>query len=197
MSLLLRRPSGSFVPHRRRGLLALIATTTLVLLTGIVPLAPAGAVVSDPGVATTAAGTTSVPVTPGKARGSGLWGYVGDVETRSTGTVYTYGLDFSPLDGSLWVTDSAKVQYTTSAFLCSILGGTLTGGECYTGQSRLHHYDLTGADWAAGQYQADGTFAAATPGTNDGVGVNYQALAAATVLNGSTTPTGASAACEA
>jgi Domain of unknown function (DUF5979) len=188
---LLRRSLRSNGAGRERRSTRLVAVAAIALLVGVGPLVvPAGAVTGSPSVATTPAGTTSVPVTKGKARGSGLWGYVGDVETRSSGTVYTYGLDFSPWDGSLWVTDSAKVAYTTNALVCSFLGGTLTGGECYTGQSRLHHYDLTGADWSIGQYQGDGTFGAPVAGTNDGVGANYQALSAATVLNGSTTPNG-------
>ena len=175
-------------PLRRA--LAMIGAAGAVLVAALVPVSAASAAVGDPAVATTTAGTTSVPVTPGKARGSGLWGYVGDVETRGSGTVYSYGLDFSPLDGSLWVTDSAKVAYTSNAFVCGFLGGVLTGGECYTGQSRLHHYDLAGSDWSIGQYQADGAFAAPTAGTNDGVGANYEALSTATVLNGSTLPNG-------
>lgn len=63
---------------------------------------------TDPAATSTPAGVTSVPETDGKARGSGLWGYAGDVKTRASGKVFSYGLSVSPADGALWVTDSAK-----------------------------------------------------------------------------------------
>jgi len=153
---------------------------------------PAQAVVANPAVSSTPAGITSVPTTAGKARGSGLWGYAGDVKTRSTGYVFSYGVAVSPADESLWVTDSAKIVWTTNAFLCSLSGGTFkASGTCYVGESRLNHYPMdAAADWSRGQYQADGTYGAVAAGQNAGVGANYATLADAQVLNGTTMPSG-------
>ena len=117
------------------------------MLAGIGGTTAANAVVGDPAVATTAPGTTSVPTTAGKAKGSGLWGYAGDVKTRTAGNVFSYGIDVSPADGSLWVTDSAKIVWTGNTFLCGISGGVLVGpaGPCYVGDSKLHHYPTVGS----------------------------------------------------
>ncbi|MGC3953879.1 MAG: hypothetical protein QM804_06440 [Propionicimonas sp.] len=152
----------------------------------------AQAVVGDPAVASTPLGTTSVPVTPGKAQGSGLWGYAGDVKTRSSGTVFSYGLAFSPTDESLWVTDSAKIRWTTNTLVCGFLGGVHMGGSvCYLGDSRLHHYELdSAADWSRGEYQSNGTYGSVAAGSNAGVGANYQRLADAQVMTGDSMPSG-------
>lgn len=152
----------------------------------------AQAVVSDPTVSTVAGGVTSVAPTQGKAQGSGLWGYVGDVETRvgTESNVYTYDLAFSPVDGSMWVTDSAKIYYTSSAYVCTFLGGTLHGGSCYVGDSKVMKYELASTDWSLGEYAGDGTWNPAAVGANDGVGVNYQSRADATVLDGATSTNG-------
>ncbi|WP_192497692.1 fibronectin type III domain-containing protein [Pseudoclavibacter sp. CFCC 13611] len=146
-------------------------------------------------VSSTPEGVTSVAQTDGKARGSGLWGYAGDVETRSadTGSVYNYGLALSPKDGSLWVTDSAKIVWTSSSFLCRVwYGGTMkSSNACYVGDSKLHRYALaTDPDWGIGQYQGDGTYSAAANGINAGLGANYAALADAQVLDGNDMPSG-------
>ncbi len=94
------------------------------------------------------------------------------------------------MDGSLWVTDSAKVQYT-NAFVCGLLGGTMiSSGACLLGQSRLLKYPLTGTDWAVGQYQGDGSWATAAATANAGVGANYATRSAASVTNGSTLANG-------
>jgi hypothetical protein len=94
------------------------------------------------------------------------------------------------VDGSLWVTDSAKVQYT-NAFVCGLLGGTMiSSGACLLGQSRLLKYPLTGTDWAVGQYQGDGSWATAAATANAGVGANYATRSAASVTNGSTLANG-------
>lgn len=156
------------------------------LVAGVTAAIPtsAQAVVGSSVLRSTAAGTTSLPATQGKASGSGLWGYVGDIKTRSTGTVYSYGLAVSPLDGSVWVTDSAKAIYTSSALICGFAGGTLFGGVCYVGESRVMHYPIVGTDWTVGQYVGNGTYAAAAPGANGGIGANYESLANATVLSG-------------
>ena len=134
----------------------------------------ASAVVGDPTVATTAPGTTSVAQTAGKARGSGLWGFSGDVRTRDSGSVYTYGVTTSPADGSLWVTDSAKVVFGFP-----------------TGNSRLQRHELAAApDWSLGQYGQNGTYGSAAAGDNAGLGANYAKLADSQVWDGTTMPSG-------
>ncbi len=181
-------------PRRGFARAAAWATAALIALPlGALGATAASAVVGDPSVATTAPGTTSVAQTAGKAKGSGLWGYAGDVKTRSTGTVFSYGLDLSPADGSLWVTDSAKIQWTSNSFLCSLAGGTLmtASGPCYVGDSKLHRYALSSSpDWALGQYQANGVFGAVAAGDNAGLGANYAKLADAQRLDGAAMPSG-------
>ncbi|GAB2571906.1 fibronectin type III domain-containing protein [Leucobacter ruminantium] len=171
---------------------ALVALVAGSLVGGGAPAAQA--VIDSPSISSKPAGVTSVATTAGKARGSGLWGYAGDVKTRgASGTVFSYGVAVSPLDGSLWVTDSAKIQWTTNTLLCSLVGGTMStpAGVCLIGRSQVLQYPLdAGADWAVGQYQANGTYAAATAGANGGVGANYASFADAAKLDGSTLPEG-------
>ena len=161
------------------------------MLAGIGGTTAANAVVGDPAVATTAPGTTSVPTTAGKAKGSGLWGYAGDVKTRATGNVFNYGIDVSPADGSLWVTDSAKIVWTTNSLVCTFSGGTMVStSACYVGDSKLHHYSVVGSDWTVGQYQTNGTYGTVAAGANAGVGANYAKLADAQRLDGTAQPSG-------
>lgn len=183
--------------HKQRTLrataCAALAALALSALTAVGLAAPAQAVVGDPAVSTTPSGVTSVASTAGKAKGSGLWGYAGDVKTRSAGTVFSYGLALSPADGSLWVTDSAKIRWTGNSILCSFAGGTLmtATGPCYIGDSKLHRYALSGTpDWALGQYQGDGVYGAVPAGANAGLGVNYATLADAQRLDGAAMPSG-------
>jgi len=49
---------------------------------------PAAAVIGNPADQTTSSGVTSIPATQGKARGSGLWGFAGDVKTRNNDTMF-------------------------------------------------------------------------------------------------------------
>jgi len=185
------RATGS---PRRRGLRALAVITSSLLLStvALAAAAPAQAVIGDPAVKSTAAGDTSVATTQGKADGSGLWGYAGDVKTRTSGNVFTYGIDVSPSDGSLWVTDSAKIVWTSNSFACALAGGTLVAaaGPCYVGDSKLNHYPVVGSDWSVGQYQTNGTYGTVAAGANAGVGANYSTLAAAQKLDGTTQPSG-------
>lgn len=169
-------------------LAALLVGSAVVLGTA----APAHAIVGDPSVGTTPNGVTSVAASAGKSRGSGLWGYAGDVKTRASGYAFTYGVAVSPADESLWVTDSAKIVWTSNAFLCGLYGGVVKGGSaCYVGESVLHRYALNAApDWSIGQYQGNGSYGAAAVGSNAGVGANYAALSSAQNLNGTTMPSG-------
>ncbi|WP_416444421.1 fibronectin type III domain-containing protein [Leucobacter sp. HNU] len=179
--------------QRRRFRAAAGAVVMALLAVTIGTTTAAQAVVGDPAASTQPAGVTSVASTAGKAKGSGLWGYAGDVKTRSTGTVFSYGLDLSPADGSLWVTDSAKIQWTSNSFLCSLAGGTLmtASGPCYVGDSKLHRYALSSApDWSLGQYQANGSYGAVAAGDNAGLGANYAKLADAQRLDGAAMPSG-------
>lgn len=171
---------------------ARIATILLALFLVLTNAAVASAVVGDPSKKSTAAGVTSVPATQGKAQGSGLWGYVGDLKTRQGDTVFNYDIEVSPTDGTVWVTDSAKVIYTKYAFLCSLSGGTMVSSSvCLVGESRLMKFPLeAGADWATGQYTVDGGYATAPAGTNAGIGANYADRTAANTSNGSTLPNG-------
>lgn len=183
-------------PSRRRfARAAAWATAALIALPlGALGATAASAVVGDPTVATTAPGTTSVAQTAGKARGSGLWGYAGDVRTRANDLVYSYGVATSPSDGSLWVTDSAKIAYGTIATLfCSTQGGVLVdnGRACYSGQSRVQRHELAATpDWAAGQYTGNGAYGTVAAGENAGVGANYAKLADSQVWDGTTMPSG-------
>ncbi|MBL3700004.1 hypothetical protein EV139_2380 [Leucobacter luti] len=153
------------------------------------PRAVAGA--ADPGATATPAGVTSVPVTAGKARGSGLWGYAGDVQTRTSGSVFSYGLSLSPADGALWVTDSAKIIWTSNSLACSLAGGKVVGSFCYVGQSRVLKYGLTTEpDWALGEYRGNGGYGSPATRANAGVGANYTPRADALVLDGTTLPGG-------
>lgn len=134
-------------------------------------------------------GETSVDWTKGKAQGSGLWGFVGDIKTSAKSPrVYTYGLAISPVDGDVWVTDSAKVFYTSNSFYCRLLGGTqVTSSACLVGESKLLNFPMnSSADWSLGQYSGNGTYT--TPvadGDNAGIGANYAILAQANSTNGS------------
>lgn len=144
---------------------------------------------TDPAATSTPAGVTSVPETDGKARGSGLWGYAGDVKTRASGKVFSYGLSVSPADGALWVTDSAKIVWSSNAFGCRALEGKIIGGFCYVGESRVLRYgQVADTDWARGDYAGNGTFARPSTQANAGVGVNYVPRSDAMDLNGSTLP---------
>jgi len=176
------RTSGRRRIRRKLGVFLMSALLTAGV--AVTTATPAQATVGNPVVRTTPAGTTSAAATQGKAGGSGLWGYVGDIKTRNAGAVYSYGLAVSPLDGSVWVTDSAKAIYTSSSLICGFAGGTLFGGVCYVGESRVMHYSAVGTDWAVGQYAGNGTYAAPPAGANGGIGANYESLADATVLSG-------------
>ncbi len=169
----------------RRLAMWLSAVSMVAVLTALG--APAAvAVVASPIVASTPAGTTSVVPTAGKARGSGLWGFAGDVRTQASGGVFNYDLDVSPTDGSLWVSDSAKVLYTSSAFLCTLSGGVkISASACLVGESRLSHYPVVGTDWGTGQYLVNGAYSVPAAGSNAGVGANYAALGQAQKTNGS------------
>lgn len=176
---------------RGLGIVAAVTSTLLLSSLSLVVAAPAQATIGSPIVASTPAGTTTVATTQGKARGSGLWGYAGDVKTRSSGNVFSYGVAISPADGSLWVTDSAKAAYGSLALLlCTSQGGTVYGGICYVGESRVMHYDRVGTDWSVGQYNTNGTYSAPSAGANGGIGAVYENLSSATVVNGSTLPNG-------
>ena len=169
-----------------------VGAILLALCLALMNVASASALVGSPAVVKTAAGTTSVAPTQGKAQGSGLWGYVGDIKTRQGDKVFNYDVEVSPTDGSVWVTDSAKVIYTSNSFVCSLSGGTMVSPTaCYAGESRVMKFGLeAGADWATGQYRVDGGYAA-TPATgNAGVGANYADRADAKVTNGSDLPNG-------
>lgn len=179
------------------GLWATITTTVVVLVSVFAGMGAAQAATpSVPGYAwsptanTTSNGTTSVGWTAGKAQGSGLWGYVGDVKS-STGTdrnVFTYGLAFSPKTGNMVVTDSAKVGYDRfSVAFCSLLGGTLiTPTACLFGKSKLMSFALNSSpDWSAGQYSGNGEYTSAVaPGDNAGIGVNFATRTDAKVTYG-------------
>lgn len=188
--------------RRTRISAGITAAAVAVMLLVTVPGTAANALIGDPTIASNGTpGATSVPATQGKAAGSGLWGYVGDVETRTPGAntgsnvVWTYGLDFSPLDGSLWVTDSAKAVYSNNGFVCEFNGGTLQNGRCYSGVvSTVNRYGLAASpDWAIGQYSGNGTWTAETSGANGGIGANFQALSDATIIDGTTATAGANA----
>lgn len=168
---------------------------TALLVTSVVILgaaSPAHAAVGAPGDSTTPQGVTSVAATQGKARGSGLWGYAGDVKTRTSGYAFTYGVAVSPADESLWVTDSAKIVWTSNSFVCTLNGGVMkSGGACYVGESLLHRYALnTSPDWSLGQYQGNGSYGTVAAGDNAGVGANYAKLADAQNMNGTSMPSG-------
>lgn len=111
--------------------------------------------------------TTTVPYTPGKAQGSNKWGLIGDVETYDGTTTMSYGVQFNPVDGSMWVSDSGKVL--SSSTLCSLLYGKTS--PCQTGTSRVFRYaaDQTAAGAATG-YTGNGTYEALTAANNDGFG---------------------------
>lgn len=164
----------------------------IALLLVLVNSATAVAAVGNPTVVKTSAGATSVAVTQGKAQGSGLWGYAGDIKTRQGDTVFNYDVEVSPADGSVWVTDSAKAIYTKSAVICSFSGGTMVSAQvCYVGDSRVMKFPVkAGADWGQGQYAGDGGFAAAPTATNAGVGANYADRSAANTTNGKDLPNG-------
>ena len=168
-------------------LTALVAST---LTFGAV--SSAQATIGNPDVSTTSQGVTSVAQTQGKSRGTGLWGYAGDVKTYSSGYAFSYGLAVSPSDESLWVSDSAKIVWTTNAFLCGLYGGVVKGGSvCYVGESLLHRYALNASpDWSIGQYQGDGSYATPAAGSNAGIGANYAKLADAQNMNGTAMPSG-------
>lgn len=179
--------------HHKPFLALLLSCSVLLSLFAGVNSASAATVTGadwNPAANLTTSGQTSVPLTTGKAQGSGLWGYVGDLKTNSgTGSsVYSYGIAISPVDGSVWVTDSAKVVYTSSTAMCSLLNGTMvSSGACLIGVSTLIKYPLnTSADWSTGQYSANGTYSASIPaGNNGGIGANYATRANALTTTGS------------
>lgn len=177
---------------RRLGTLGIVSALIGGLLPGV-GVSTANAVIDDPTVTTTTAGTTSIPTTMGKARGSGLWGYVGDIETRNAAepgrgsAVYSYGVGVNPVDGSVWVTDSAKLCYGSfAAFLCSGQN-TSTGSTYLRGIPRVFKYELEQADWSAGNYTNDGGYSVVAAGENAGIGANWQKLSDRTsIVTGST-----------
>ncbi len=150
-----------------------------------------GLVVAPARAASTPAGATSVPVVAnqGKSQGSGLWGYVGDIDTRTT-TTFTYGVAFDPTDESMVVTDSGKVVYST--FSCGLVG---QASPCQIGTPRVFDYRLNAPTAGTGEgaftsYTVDGVFTGtATPsasttgdGTNAGLGLRYASLGDRTVV---------------
>lgn len=127
--------------------------------------------------------TTTVPTTVGKGVGSGQWGFVGDIETNNGTTTFSYGLAFSPVDDSLWVSDSGKV--ISSKTLCGLLG--LGTSPCQQGTPRVFKYDRVGDVAGAadertlGEYTVDGTYASGTayaqsPQRNSGIGAKYDVI---------------------
>lgn len=121
---------------------------------------------------------TSVVRVSGKAEGSGHWGVVGNVQTWSStsGSVFNYDLEFSPTDGSLWVSDSGKAGWG--------LGGCWPNSSpCQLGNPRVFKYDQLSTDWTLGQYLVDGNFGAAPAGANAGIGANWQNIADRTSIS--------------
>ncbi len=145
---------------RRVQAACLLAAGALVAA-AILPAGPAAAAPGDTG------SVTSVTTVPGKAQGTGKWGFVGDIETLE-GRTYNYGLAFSPTDDSLWVTDSGKVVY--NATLCRLAGYPQT--PCQTGTPRVFRYGLTGDEAGAGSeaaltsYVGDGGYSASSVWNN-------------------------------
>ena len=191
-------------PSTRRIVTSILAASVAIGVSLISPVAlAASALAPDPIAGSVPPGITSIGVTDGKAQGSGLWGWVGDLKTRpySTGDkplVFTYGVAASPLDNSVWVTDSGKFvdglnpQY--ASLQCALYGGVLlTPSVCYAGDSQVLNYKLQDLDFSQGQYLGGGEYAA-TPslasGKNAGIGANFQSYAEATKLDGSTLPGG-------
>ena len=147
------------------------ALTAIGIVAGFIGLAPHAAHAAT-------GQQTSVPYTVGKGRGSGQWGFVGDVDTYDNKTTYSYGIGIDPVDGSLVVSDSGKVLYNA---LCQIYG--YPARPCQTGNPRVFDYAATGIPETSlheykvnGQY-ASGTAANQSPGRNSGLGGAFKSLA--------------------
>ncbi|WP_234399357.1 fibronectin type III domain-containing protein [Psychromicrobium lacuslunae] len=114
---------------------------------------------------------------PGKGQGSNQWGFAGDIETSrgASDSTFSYGVAISPTDGSLWVTDSGKVGW--SSLLCQLAG--LGAPPCQFGTPSIAHYPANGtvsSDYlGGGNYQATGY--TASPGVNAGLGARFAPLA--------------------